>query len=141
MITCYTPNDYAQISYHVPVKYRAYYEHIERCSKDEQERVFDNHDSKIVLQRIGAALKYKAAQESNSPEKPDGWISVKDRLPEEDVEVLFFSPKTEFNCCFVGYRPKKDAYVDPEGNGLMPRIIEKYYTHWMPLPEPPKDNG
>lgn len=67
------------------------------------------------------------------------WISVKDRLPEEDVEVLFFSPKTEFNCCFVGYRPKKDAYVDPEGNGLMPRIIEKYYTHWMPLPEPPKE--
>ena len=64
---------------------------------------------------------------------------MKDRLPEEDVEVLFFSPKTEFNCFFVGYRPKKDAYVDPEGNGLMPRIIEKYYTHWMPLPKSPEE--
>jgi hypothetical protein len=44
------------------------------------------------------------------------WISVKERLPEDGIEVLFYSPKTEINCCFVG-----DV------------------THWMPLPEPPKE--
>ena len=67
------------------------------------------------------------------------WISVKDRLPEDGIEALFFSPKKEMNCCFVGYKAKENEYVDPEGNGLIPRQIEKYYTHWMPLPKPPEE--
>ena len=74
---------------------------------------------------------YQAAQQ---------WISVKDRLPEEGVEVLFHSPEKEMNCCFVGYRATENEYVDPEGNGLIARQIEKYYTHWMPLPAPPKED-
>jgi hypothetical protein len=61
---------------------------------------------------------YKAAQEqfadvgkvmANTPEKPDGWISVKDRLP---------GPYEKVTTCWSG----KDIY-------------------WMPLPEPPSDNG
>jgi hypothetical protein len=67
------------------------------------------------------------------------WISVKERLPEDGIEVLFYSSKTQMNCCFVGYRAQENEYLDPEGNGLILREIEKYYTHWMPLPEPPKE--
>lgn len=63
------------------------------------------------------------------------WISVKDRLPENDDDVLL---------CFntgvmvVGFRSNYDE--------LCAHIDEEYYancktcpTHWMPLPEPPKE--
>lgn len=76
--------------------------------------------------------------ETNLP-TPAKWISVKERLPEDGIEVLFYSPEKEMNCCFVGYKATKNEYVDPEGNGLIARQIEKYYTHWMPLPAPPKE--
>lgn len=78
----------------------------------------------------GYSAGYQAAQQ---------WISVKDKLPEKGMEVLFHSPEKEMNCCFVGYRAAENEYVDPEGNGLIARQIEKYYTHWMPLPEAPKE--
>lgn len=67
---------------------------------------------------------YKAAQPQ--------WISVKDRLPSEHLDTLFFS--RQHSDCFVGYRVKPNEWFDPEGNGLTDAIILKYYTHWMPLP-------
>jgi len=65
------------------------------------------------------------------------WISVKDRLPEDNLEVLFFSQ--EYDGCFVGYKAVEGSYVDPEGNGLNVSNIQKYYTYWMPLPAAPKE--
>ena len=65
------------------------------------------------------------------------WISVKDRLPEDNLEVLFFSQ--EYDGCFVGYKAVEGSYVDPEGNGLSVSNIQKYYTYWMPLPAAPKE--
>lgn len=57
---------------------------------------------------------YKAAQE---------WISVKDRLPEEGKEILWYhQPGGEFA---VGY--------------LLDEATQPFFTHWMPLPEPPKE--
>ena len=97
---------------------------------------------------------YQAAK--NSPEKPDtcehildmekmvdvnsssGWISVKDQLPEDNLEVLFFSQ--EYDGCFVGYKAAEGSYVDPESNGLSVSNIQKYYTHWRLLPELPKED-
>ncbi len=71
---------------------------------------------------------YKAAQQ---------WISVKERLPEDNLEVLFISQV--YDGYFVGYKAAEGSYVDPEGNGLSVSNIQKYYTHWMPLPEAPKE--
>ncbi len=63
------------------------------------------------------------------------WISVKDRLPEEKVN------------CIVHY---KHAYCDNDDYwaiGICFYDGEKFQmhwaykvTHWMPLPEPPKEN-
>jgi hypothetical protein len=68
------------------------------------------------------------------------WISVKDRLPEEDENVLFCSSQAKDDY-FVGYRVQEGAYYDPEGQGITTLNILRYCTHWMPLPAPPKEDA
>ena len=71
-----------------------------------------------------------------------GWISVKDRLPEEQI-----NPKTndfEYVLCAMTFGDVRAyKYGRMDGNtkahfwkGL--GIIDKYVTHWMPLPETPR---
>jgi len=65
------------------------------------------------------------------------WISVKERLPEMDEWVLIDGPEV----C---------KRIDPPSSNwkegyAWKRIHESFYspddvTHWMPLPEPPKEN-
>lgn len=61
------------------------------------------------------------------------WISVKDRLPEEDTDVLIFSRK--FKICTIGRCMKSSWGRWWTTNHAGCANI----THWMPLPEPPKD--
>ena len=57
-----------------------------------------------------------------------GWVSVKDRMPEENVPVLVWE--------LQGF-----AYVDIYKDGAWrigtPELAK--LTHWMPIPEPPKE--
>jgi hypothetical protein len=67
----------------------------------------------------------------------NGWISVKDRLPEYNVDVLFLQKD---DClCFVGWRAKEDQWVCSQENGMHDNFITRGFSHWMPLPEPPKE--
>ena len=63
-----------------------------------------------------------------------GWISVKDRLPDEGVTVIV--------ALKIGDRIVSDTDRLYCGRwfcyGRMNR--EGYVTHWMPFPEPPKGN-
>lgn len=79
------------------------------------------------------------------------WISVKDKMPENYNDVLIW-PRPDFGVeQFVGhFNPcaKGSAY----GNTGMPgwfaaehehnsgvHLVKVAVTHWMPLPEPPKN--
>ena len=53
------------------------------------------------------------------------WISVKDRLPEDDQTVLVF---LNDNCDLMFYE---------DGLWRGKEYIDWKPTHWMPLPEPP----
>lgn len=57
------------------------------------------------------------------------WISVKDRLPKELREVMFYDGEE----MWIGYRLGglwcEDYFT----------FKESKITHWMPLPEPPKE--
>lgn len=70
-----------------------------------------------------------------NPKNNDGWISIKDRLPDNYLSVLLFdSPDREI---FVGY-------MDAGGEFQLEGYSYEYslgchFTHWMPLPEPPKE--
>lgn len=63
------------------------------------------------------------------------WISVNDRLPECDGKYLVYADwndwgdnKGVFSCEFA------------TGEWVVDSDTFDYITHWMPLPEPPKEN-
>ena len=59
----------------------------------------------------------------------DKWISAKDRLPEEDVRVLVYLKSTR-------------NYTKIDTDRLLDGIWVRWgrdVTHWMSLPEPPKE--
>ena len=68
------------------------------------------------------------------------WISVDDRLPENDVMVIGYTPCDGF--MFVGYyheEPKYDWKVWKIVTAMRStKVMTKKVTHWMPLPQPPK---
>jgi hypothetical protein len=66
------------------------------------------------------------------------WISVKDRLPETSELVLQRIDRVdEFPTFDLGlYYPEEKRWIN--------RLSSKYtctVTHWMPIPEPPKDDA
>lgn len=93
---------------------------------------------------------YKAAKEqfrSTTKEAgdkltPTGWISVKDRLPEEGEEVLVFGQYLNDIPKVLGvksrYKGDQDWKYTWEGSDEWV-YREDDVTHWMPLPEPPKE--
>lgn len=72
------------------------------------------------------------------------WISVEDRLPEGKinpitqnfVEVLCATTFGDVRVYGYGAPQKWDEAHFWHGFGIM----DEYVTHWMPLPEPPKEN-
>lgn len=83
------------------------------------------------------------------------WISVDERLPEIDADVLTFADVEDFDgprcdlieigwlmkigawrigALTVALKPLNPAYVTVNGTHRRLRV-----THWMPLPEPPSD--
>jgi hypothetical protein len=59
----------------------------------------------------------------------NNWISVDERLPEENVVVLWYK--------------ERDGSMYSESidrrRQSFPHLV--YATHWMPLPEPPKEKA
>lgn len=70
------------------------------------------------------AIFYRLAEVSNG-----GWISVKDRLPDPNNFVLTIDKLGFFYMDSVN----KNGKWDEQDGGFNP------VTHWMPLPEPPKE--
>lgn len=64
------------------------------------------------------------------------WISVKDRLPEEPGQYLcwFGANKLAIGPAIASYVDKWKAFGRLETLKKYPNI-----THWMPIPEPPKE--
>jgi len=58
------------------------------------------------------------------------WISVKDKEPKEDAELICFS-----DCGIVIGSWSKDLGWEAHHNGFYEYVT---VTHWMPLPEPPQ---
>ena len=59
------------------------------------------------------------------------WVKCSERLPEKYKEVLTFRPPDEIIISYLSWMIEVDEpiWADEVSN----------YTHWMPLPLPPKD--
>ncbi len=64
------------------------------------------------------------------------WISVDDRMPQEGEKVLIYIP-------FRGVHLNYVSYVEG-GKWFVPAMYGRNnitdVTHWLPLPEPPKED-
>ena len=61
------------------------------------------------------------------------WISVKDRLPERNGIYLAYDGEYIGTVEYEKCRPDSEWTDDYEG------YLDLIVTHWMPLPEPPKE--
>jgi len=65
------------------------------------------------------------------------WISVKDRLPNFDIEVVTYESDGFYR---IGYL-MEDPINNSKGNWFGAEGIEFFPSHWMPLPEPPAEES
>ena len=79
------------------------------------------------------------------------WISVKDRLPDDEQEVLVVAHGWDGRLVYVGSHRRVEAQ-ESWLTGITSKssewslwgwsyLKEPIVTHWMPLPEPPEENG
>ena len=87
-----------------------------------------------------AAVAYKLSPTDKDNNVPSKWIPVTERLPEGDKVVLCYKANRGIRfgkLLDATYADGVQAFMDRD------RAFAFGVTHWMPLPEPPKeeDNG
>lgn len=73
--------------------------------------------------------RFQETVSGNSPVIPDGWVACSDRMPEQFKAILAFN---EYGEVWSG------AY-DRYWNFYCDNLLVEHVTHWMPLPNPPKE--
>ena len=76
----------------------------------------------------------------NSPVTPDGWISCSDRMPEDTKMLLAFS-QGQIVAAYWNWVMSPIDYKKYRAFTYLSGNILDDVTHWMPLPEPPEQDG
>ena len=73
-------------------------------------------------------------QQEQESEPTNGWISVKDGLPEVGGYVICIAKRNPFSRFMpMVARIEKNGWVNPMTEQYISEV-----THWQPMPEPPK---
>ena len=105
------------------IEREAVYEDFEKCNSE---------NPKWTLSRVKTLIARQKAADVAPVRK---WISVKDRLPEAGGYVVCIAKRNQFS----RFMP---MVAKIEKNGWVNPITEQYISavsHWMPIPEPPKE--
>ena len=108
-------------------------------------------DDEIVI-AIDELMEEIKEVESNYDDK-DNWINVKDKLPDGDGNLWDGLEESKYvlvyGCCENRYGYGIGTYIrdhidrDDGWDGCLSGLYDLYscdVTHWMPLPEPPKED-
>lgn len=76
----------------------------------------------------------------NYPVTPDGWISCSDRMPEDTKMLLAFS-QGQIVAAYWNWVMSPIDYKKYRAFTYLSGNILDDVTHWMPLPEPPEQDG
>ena len=98
-----------------------------------------------------ATLAAEAIKKLHEQEKRNNWISVEDRMPEDDADLTDNYKKVKIKV-LVAIKAKNGITIRTQTrfrDFTYQNMVEKTYwlwrysvgtvTHWMPLPEPPKE--
>lgn len=89
--------------------------------------------------------------DTNVPTSVDGWISVKEKVPDVSGKYLCYLAYNEFEVVYFEREIEDDehnldypfglwnTYPSDDGSECREWIEVLEVTHWQPLPEPPKD--
>ena len=87
---------------------------------------------------LGACSAIQEMLEDQPAINPYEWISVEDRLPNKNQDVLIYRGNHIGDMMYVytylGNNEWEDEY------GYWTRTDDEGITHWQPLPEPPKED-
>lgn len=86
---------------------------------------------------------YAALKQHEDAEERGGWISVKDRLPDEGMHVLVLFDTGGCTTQDVAYYINHNGgYWNNDWNADISNLgLRDDITHWQPLPDPPKTNA
>ncbi|EIT9086712.1 DUF550 domain-containing protein [Escherichia coli] len=79
-------------------------------------------------------------ERGNSPVTPGGWISCSDRMPEDTKMLLAFS-QGQIVAAYWNWVMSPIDYKKYRAFTYLSGNILDDVTHWMPLPEPPEQDG
>lgn len=96
------------------------------------------HADAALIAKLHAQHEGKARELIEDAPTVNGWISVKDRLPDKNGQYLCWFGKNTIakGAAIATYLEMWQAFGSLESLETYPNV-----THWMPLPEPPKEES
>lgn len=102
-----------------------------------KEEILDKHYEPRMHWKSVNRSKVLAAMEEY---REQGWVRVEDGLPEVNERVLVWAANLYvMNHVAQGLYDGSRWFVVYEGGEEAGTFSSEYISHWMPLPEPPKD--
>ncbi|HCT7649246.1 TPA: DUF551 domain-containing protein [Escherichia coli] len=93
-----------------------------------------------VVRAMAAELQKHRKAYANTAASKDGWISCSDRMPEDTKMLLAFS-QGQIVAAYWNWVMSPIDYKKYRAFTYLSGNILDDVTHWMPLPEPPEQDG
>lgn len=110
-------------------------EFIKGYSFKDEEQIYTNGAELISVLRVQQMIEHYFSDKN-------GWVSVKDRLPEKYIDVLVLVQYPKVNgytghYMVIAWKSDDDSWKSDNNN--FNNDPEGVVTHWMPMPELPKE--
>ena len=95
------------------------------------------------MSELKDVLAYEAGYEAGKRDAAPRWVRCEDELPKENGFYLVAVKAPHKGVRVYEYKPCNDMFYENENKWVRENgsyILNHLVTHWMPLPEPPKED-